>query len=107
MYLLINGIVFGDFLATVAIYYDEIFALLVDDLLDDEVRNLNLIERKRSRLIEHEDEEKYEEEEEEVIVPKSIPKPVQSKSKIQSKVKKQAKPKTKSKPRSKTRKWNN
>ena len=44
-------LVFGDFLESVAIHFDEIFNLLVEDLLVDEVNNLNYIENKRSKDI--------------------------------------------------------
>jgi hypothetical protein len=37
-------LVFGQFLEMVAIHYDDIFRLIVDDLLSDEVRELNRIE---------------------------------------------------------------
>mmetsp|Transcript_13080 Transcript_13080/g.14701 ORF Transcript_13080/g.14701 Transcript_13080/m.14701 type:complete len:113 (+) Transcript_13080:171-509(+) len=39
--------VFGDFLETLAVHFDGIFELLVEDLLTDEVNNLNQIENRK------------------------------------------------------------
>lgn len=48
---------------TVAIYFDEIFALIVDDLLTSEVKILNAIERKKQQDREAEEAENQPEEE--------------------------------------------
>ena len=103
---LLLTLVFGDFLETVAVHFDDIWSLLIDDLLSHEIKILNKIEQKRSmdNMIEEQvQEQKYEVVDEFTTSQPDIP--PKTFEEYKKSLKKKKKSKSKSKSRSKTRAW--
>ena len=98
-------VVFGDFLETVAIHFDEIYALLVEDLLVEEINELNRIENRRLADLKKEVKKLEPREliEDEVPI-EPLKNPGLKSSLKKSKKKAKGKTKSKSKSRSRTRK---